>query len=67
MVGYYKEGMSQEKRQAAINEIVTFISDHSNDLDKYFDEIYGFDFNPKLWGYSNTAAFFDELKTLLSE
>ncbi|MBB5503894.1 hypothetical protein HDG35_000129 [Paraburkholderia sp. JPY681] len=53
-------------RKSAINEINQLAANFGEDLDGAFYEMYGHDFNPKLWGHT-TASFFEELTRILSE
>jgi hypothetical protein len=53
-------------RQSAIEEIKRLTAKFGENLDSAFYEMYGHDFNPKLWGHT-TASFLNELKRLLSE
>ncbi|MBN3806865.1 hypothetical protein GXB81_28010 [Paraburkholderia sp. Ac-20336] len=66
IVSIYKNGITPEMRQSAIDEINRLAASCGENLDSAFYEKYGQDFNPKLWGHT-TASFLDELKRLLSE
>ncbi|MDF0606627.1 contact-dependent growth inhibition system immunity protein [Neisseriaceae bacterium TC5R-5] len=63
---YKSRELTAETSKAAIQEVDDFISRHPNDLDEHFEELYGFNFGPELWGYT-TASFFEYLKTLLAK
>jgi hypothetical protein len=53
-----------EEIGATVAEIDQFRSDHARNLDAAFEEAFGRQFDPTLWGHT-TASFLDELKRLL--
>ncbi|WP_322010975.1 contact-dependent growth inhibition system immunity protein [Paraburkholderia sp. J12] len=65
IVECYKQGTPPDAHKRMLFEMEHFKSEYP-DLDEAFEETYGNDFSPELWGYT-TASFFDELKRLLSE
>ncbi|MDF0604183.1 contact-dependent growth inhibition system immunity protein [Neisseriaceae bacterium TC5R-5] len=67
VASYKSRQLTPETSKAAIQEVNDFISRHPNDLDEYFNALYGFTFDPVLWGYKDTVTFFAHLKTLLAK
>jgi len=53
-----------EEINVMVAEIDRFKSDHAGNLDAAFEEKFGRQFNPTLWGHT-TESFLDELKRLL--
>ena len=49
-----------------IREIDTFRSEHHDDLDAVFKQLFRRSFRPEGWGYT-TTLFLDEIQRLLSE
>lgn len=66
LVSCFKEESDKSSYKDVIDEIERFKLEHSTDLEKDFDEIYGLYVKPEPWGHT-TASFLDELKRLLSE
>jgi hypothetical protein len=64
VVGCYVKENSADARQALIGEIHRFIEENDANLDEAFEQEYGFQFDPKLWGHT-TRSFFQELEQLL--
>ncbi|KXU90311.1 hypothetical protein CI15_03645 [Paraburkholderia monticola] len=57
-------GCTPEMITATVADIDRFKSDHAGDLDAAFEENFGRQFDPTLWGHT-TESFLDELKRLL--
>ncbi|MFT4064979.1 contact-dependent growth inhibition system immunity protein [Paraburkholderia sp.] len=53
-----------EMINATVAEIDQFKSDHAGNLDAAFEENFGRQFDPTLWGHT-AESFLDELKRLL--
>ncbi|MBC8731035.1 contact-dependent growth inhibition system immunity protein [Paraburkholderia sp. UCT2] len=66
IVGCYRRDSSRESLRNILVEIENFERENFSNLDDAFEEAYGSQFGPELWGYT-TASFLDELKRLLSE
>ena len=65
LVSSYVEKMPRSKIDAIVSDIDSFIADHSDTLESEFEERFGGQFDPALWGYT-TASFLEELKRLLT-
>jgi hypothetical protein len=66
LVVSYTAEMSKSDIDALVSDIDAFKADYSETLDAEFNERFGRQFDPALWGYT-TASFLDEVKRLLSE
>ncbi|WP_084170088.1 contact-dependent growth inhibition system immunity protein [Paraburkholderia ferrariae] len=66
LVSSYIEKMPKSEIDALISDIDSFKADFPDTLDSEFNERYGSQFDPVLWGHT-TASFLDEVKRLLSE
>ncbi|MBB5412997.1 hypothetical protein OKW30_006245 [Paraburkholderia sp. Clong3] len=66
VVSCFKGDSSTEEIAETLREIDKYKKEAGENLDQKFYEDYGFNFHPKLWGYT-TASFFDELKRLLGD
>ncbi|WP_233831905.1 contact-dependent growth inhibition system immunity protein [Paraburkholderia sp. ZP32-5] len=53
-----------EEINATVTDIDRFKGDHAGNLDTAFEEQFGRQFDPTLWGHT-TESFLDELKRLL--
>jgi hypothetical protein len=65
IAGAYKTSTGLEQRTALQDEIETLITEHPNDLESVFAARYGFDFDPKPWGYT-TLSFLRKLQQLMN-
>ncbi|MDF0604990.1 contact-dependent growth inhibition system immunity protein [Neisseriaceae bacterium TC5R-5] len=61
----YKKDMNQEECQAAIHEIDEFINRHPNDLNEYYEELFGEEISIEAFGYS-PSSFLEYLKYTIS-
>jgi hypothetical protein len=66
VVSCFKGDSSPKELMATLDEIEIFKNEAGENLDKEFDDLYGFNFSPTLWGYT-TTSFLDELKRILSD
>ncbi|MBB5412182.1 hypothetical protein HDG34_006153 [Paraburkholderia sp. HC6.4b] len=66
IVTCFKKESDETLHKLVVDEIDRFASDHSANLDGYFEEIYGLYVDPEPWGHT-TASFLDEVKRLLRE
>jgi hypothetical protein len=60
----YRHDSSAEQVQHMLDEIDRFRAEHSKDLDSTLLNLYGNDFDPKLWGHT-AASFFQLVEGLL--
>ncbi|MGF6293744.1 contact-dependent growth inhibition system immunity protein [Paraburkholderia youngii] len=65
VVECYKQGTPVDAHERMLSEMGRFKREHP-DPDRAFEETYGQDFSPDLWGRT-AASFFEELTRLLSE
>ncbi|NML34699.1 contact-dependent growth inhibition system immunity protein [Paraburkholderia antibiotica] len=64
IVSCYKKDSSRESVKNILVEIEHFEKEHAGNLDEAFEQAYGSQFGPELWGYT-TTSFLDELRRIL--
>ena len=65
VVACYATDSSAADRAQLRQDMKVFRQVHTTDLDAAFLSLYGYDFDPELWGI-NTSAFFDLVESVLS-
>jgi len=65
IISCFRRENDDEQSRSVIADIDRLKAEHSADLDRNFDELYGLYVNPQAWGHT-AASFLDEVKRLLA-